>query len=241
MGLFWSSPLESRNSTVLRWPSQAATISRVLPCLSLTLISAPCCSSCSAIWKPGPKPLLMKRSPKSAISSLSWTPGRHCQQKCGTGLWNTDETAHLPMPLSDGTEQRRDPPPVDLLHHRALLQQEIAHFHLPTARRRRQGYRKERQTNNVVRGIGGGERWVKVLLQALWGSERWMTRLVNNTTLQNNPSVRGQLKAWRWLEFALTASKTQANGCWLLSLERETLMWCLLSSSGSSLSLSNIL
>lgn len=47
----WCSPLDSRNSTVLKCPSQAATMSSVLPCLSLMLMSAPCCSNKSAIWK----------------------------------------------------------------------------------------------------------------------------------------------------------------------------------------------
>lgn len=88
--------------------------------------------------------------------------------------WDPGEAPHLPVPLSDGTEQRRDPPPVDLLHHRALLQQEIAHFHLPAARRRRQGCGREADKQWCEWRVGGGKGdsftdWVevKVLMLAL--------------------------------------------------------------------------
>lgn len=45
------SPFDSRSSTVLAWPSEAASISAERPCLSVASMSAPCFSSSSATWE----------------------------------------------------------------------------------------------------------------------------------------------------------------------------------------------
>ena len=54
--------------------------------------------------------------------------------------------AHLPVALSDGTEERNDPAAVGLRHRGALLQEEPADLQLPAPGCRRQSWRREKSS-----------------------------------------------------------------------------------------------
>lgn len=58
------SPFNINSSTVLVWPSAAARISALRPCLSLTLISAPCFRSNSTTWNKREEKMLEKKNLK---------------------------------------------------------------------------------------------------------------------------------------------------------------------------------
>lgn len=84
---------------------------------------------------------------------------RHQQRRGMDGGMDGGVWQHLPVSLPDGAEQRRDAAPVDLLHRRALLQQEVAHLHLPTARRRCQGCRGGRTEAMCTLGAATRMSW----------------------------------------------------------------------------------
>lgn len=93
--------------------------------------------------------------------------------------------SHLPVSLSDGTEKRRHPSPVHLLHHSPLLQQEAAHIHLPPARRCCQCWREETRYHWHKNGVIFFMR----MTTANWGIETTFRNLALNTDFSLNSEL----------------------------------------------------
>ena len=99
---------------MLIWPSQAASISAVRPSLSLTLISAPCLSNNSTIWKRE-----REVNPKTGLLKKKISHASH-------------QTPHLCVSMFGGTKQRDHPPAVGYLQVWLSLQEERTHLHPPS-------------------------------------------------------------------------------------------------------------